>query len=212
MIRLARLMAGGAALAVAITFGMAARAAPVVSDLVPIALRSGVNQVPRLGPNGHDGMIVLGWRDNGNAHGYDIALVLLSSGPGGGWDVAKVDLPDKDPWADWQDGIRDDPHTGDDLVRAFRFVRGRVDGRPATLLLIASRDLAESIPDPSKVTFQVFRLVHEPDVGTTPDHFALVQQDRSSSSFCNADMALTKRFALALRGSYVGPNTENGCP
>ena len=98
------------------------------------------------------------------------------------------------------------------MVRAFRFVRGQVDGRPAILLLIATRDQGESLPEPSKVTYQVFRLVHAPDVGTTPDHFALVQQDRSSAPFCNADMALTKRFALALRTSYSGPKTTNGCP
>lgn len=200
-----------AAAAVFMALGMRAQAAPAVTELVPIPLQSGVNRIPKLAPDGRDGMIVLGWRENGNAHGYDLALVLLSSGVSSPWNVAKIEAPDTDAGAKWQDGVTNSPHTGEDMVRAFRFARGRVDGHPATLLLIATRDDAATIPEASKVTFQIYRLEHKPDVGTTPDHFALVQQDRSSEAFCNAEMALSKHFGLALRTSYVGPRTATGC-
>jgi hypothetical protein len=46
-------------------------AAPVLTDLVPIALQPGVNAIPALSPDGSAGIIVVGSRSNGNAHGYD---------------------------------------------------------------------------------------------------------------------------------------------
>jgi hypothetical protein len=187
-----------------------AAATPTVTDLVPIPLKSGVNRLPQLAPDGRDGLIVLGWRDNGNAHGYDLALVLLQDKAGAPFNVVKVEgAPGESRGSDV---VTDDPHAGEDMVSSFRFARGRLDGRRATLLLVASRDPGASIPDPSRVTYAIYALVHEPDVGTTPDHFKLVAKDRSDRPYCNADMALSRRFNLPLRASYAGARTANGCP
>lgn len=196
-----------ASLLLASTF-CAPAATPKLSDIHPIALSSGVNRIPRLAPDGRDGLIVLGWRDNGNAHGYDLALVLLQD-KAGPYSVVRVDRPDAGVWSD---GITDDPHTGEDMVSSFRFARGHVDGRPATLLLVATRDPGASIPDPTRVRLDVYVLAHEPDVGTTPDHFRLLTSDRSDEAYCNADRALSRRFDLPLRAGYSGARTANGCP
>ena len=187
----------------------AAASSPTVTDLEPIALKPGVNRLPQLAPDGRDGLIVLGWRDNGNAHGYDLALVLLQDKEGASFNVVKVEgAPGESQGGDV---VTDEPHVGEDVVRSFRFARGRLDGHRATLLLVASRDPGASIPDPSRVTYAIYALVHEPDVGTTPDHFKLVAKDRSDEPYCNADMALSRRFNLPLRPSYAGAKTANGC-
>jgi hypothetical protein len=187
----------------------AASPGPRVTALVPLALHSGANPVSRLAPDGRDGLIVLGWRENGNAHGYDLALVLLRDKAGTPFKVVRVDRPGG---AAWSDGITDDPHTGEDMVSSFRFARGRIDGRPATLLLVATRDAGETIPDPSRVTFEIYAMEHAPEVGTTPDHFRLIAKERSDGPYCNADMALARRFDLPLGASYAGARTASGCP
>jgi hypothetical protein len=133
---------------------------------------------------------------------------LLQGGKGGPWNVAIVEPTEEQKSSDM---ITDIPHTGDDMVKAFRFARGKVDGKPATLLLTATRDQGETIPDPSRVTFDAYRLDHEPDVGTTPDHFSLILRDRSQGNFCNADLALSRRFGLSLRASYQGLPSPDGC-
>jgi hypothetical protein len=193
--------------ALAVLAAVPAQAAPRISDIVPIPLQSGVNRVPALAPDGREGLVVLGWRDNGNAHGYDLALVLLRGGRGAPWNVVHTDPALDDNTNNGLDAITDIPHTGDDMVRAFRLARGNVDGKPATLLLMATRDPGDGIPAPSHVSFDVWRLEHAPDVGTTPDHFAPILHDRSRGPFCNADMALSRRFGLALRASYAGKKT-----
>lgn len=184
-------------------------AGPVITDLVPIPLQSGANTIPALSPDGRDGLVVLGWRDNGNAHSYDLVMVLLQAGKGGPWTVVRFEAPRGRAAAQGSDTLRDDPHTGDDVVRAFRFARGTVDGKPATLLLTATRQSA--VPEPSPVEFQVLRLEHAPEIGTTPDHFTPILVDRPSDLFCNADLALSRRFGLPLRPGYSGAKTPNGC-
>jgi hypothetical protein len=183
-------------------------AAPNISDITPIPLLSGVNRIPAFATDGREAMVVLGWRENGNAHSYDLGLVLIPGGNGGPWNVVLIESMGDNKRSDV---ITDVPHTGDDMVKAFRFARGKVNGKPATLLLTATRDQELSIPEPSRVTFDVYRLEHEPDVGTTPDHFSLIVRDRSEGNFCNADMALSRRFNLPLRLSYQGARTPDGC-
>ncbi len=198
---------------IALASAPALAAGPKITDLAPMPLQSGVNRIPAFAPDGREGIVVLGWRDNGNAHGYDLALVLLQGGRCSPWNVVRREGAGRqgdrdDPGGD---AITDSPHTGEDAVRAFRFAQGRVDGKPATLLLVATRDQEGAIPDPSRVTFDVYRLEHGPDVGTTPDHFTPILRDRSPGAYCNADMALSRRFGLPLRASYAGFRTADGC-
>jgi len=187
-------------------------APPVLTDLVPIPLQPGVNAIPALSPDGRAGIIVLGSRSNGNAHGYELALVLISDGHGPASDIVHIDMNPAVPNDEGSDSVTNEPHTGEDVVRAFRFARGRVDSKPATLLLIATRDLGQSIPAPSLVTWDAYSLEHTADaIGTTPDHFTPILHDRSASPYCNADMALARRFGMPLPALYEGSMTLSGC-
>jgi len=113
----------------------------------------------------------------------------------------------------FEDTIRDDPHTGEDVVRSVRFVRGRIDGQPGTFVFVAQRgfDPGEGIPGPSLVDFTVFKLVPGEDVGTTSDMFQPVEQVQSSTRFCHAEKALLQQYGLPLTRSYAGPDTADGC-
>jgi hypothetical protein len=156
--------------------------------------------------------VVLGWRENGNAHGYDIALVLLPDGERDQWSVVRIEAALGDQNGAGADVITDSPHTGEDMVKAFRLARGKVGRKAATLLLVATRDQGNApIADPSQVTFYAYHLEHGPEVGTTPDHFSLILRDRSAGTFCNADMALSQRFGVPLPASYEGAQTPDGC-
>lgn len=205
-----------ASLAFALLAGAAAGAEVThkITELEPISLSSGVNRISRFAPDGRDGLIVLAWRDNGNAHGYDLALVMLEPMPGAGWNVVAIAPMDQDAGR-VEDTLRDAPHTGDDVVRSFRFARGKVDGEAATLLFVATRDLdvGAGIPGPSLVTFEVYRLArNDGDVGMTRDFFDPIQRTHSPTRFCNAEMALSRVFGLPLRRGYAGPQTADGCP
>lgn len=192
----------------------AGAAEPKLSDLVPIKLAAGVNRIPKFAPDGRDGLIVLGWRDNGNAHGYDLHVVMLPTKPGASdWNVVGIFPKGFD--APIEDTIRDDPHLGEDVVSAVRFARGTLDGKPATLLVTATRELDADvgIPGPSLTSFDVYRLTRsDGGIGSTADFFERVSHVRSTTKFCNAQMALFNRFGLALPASYAGPKTADGCP
>ncbi|MFI4997993.1 MAG: hypothetical protein ACHQAQ_19690 [Hyphomicrobiales bacterium] len=188
-------------------------AEPKLSDLVPVKLVAGPNKVAQFMPDGRDALITLGWRDNGNAHGYDLYLVMLPTKPkGNDWNVVGI-FPSGFE-SRLEDTIRDDPHMGEDVVRSVRFARGKLDGKPAALLVVATRetDIEVGIPGPSFTSFEVYRLTHsDAGMGTTADYFERVLQSRSTTKFCNAEMALFKRFGLALPAGYAGPRTEDGC-
>jgi hypothetical protein len=188
-------------------------AEPAITDLLPIRLVAGPNKLPRFAQDGREALITLGWRDNGNAHGYDLYLVMLPTKPGAGdWNVVGIFPAGFESRI--EDTIRDDPHVGEDVVRSVRFAHGRFDGKPETLLITATRDIdiAVGIPGPSYVAFAVYRLARsDGGGGSTQDYFERLSLSRSSTKFCNAEMALFKRFGLALPMSYAGAKTEDGC-
>lgn len=170
-----------------------------LTELVSIPLRVGINRIPAFAPDGREAQIVLAWRDNGNAHSYDMFVVMLPTRVGGhDWNVVGVENPE----GGFHDVIRDQPHTGEDMVRSIRFARGRLNGTPATLLLTATRDISvERIPAPSAVVFEVFRLTaSDGTAGTTRDYFERVSRSRSTSLFCNAEVAMAQAFGLPPRG------------
>jgi hypothetical protein len=183
-----------------------------LSNLHIIHLKAGSNRIEHFAPDGLPAIITLGWRDNGNAHGYDLFLVLMPTKAGSSdWSV--VDVVSGDPNTSDYDTIRDDPHTGDDFVSAVRFVQGSLDGTPATLLLTATRDLGEAgIPAPSLVTYEVYQLVQNDQAGSgTVDLFHRIEASRSEMKFCNAELALSKQFEIPLPKNYSGPNIFDGC-
>ena len=195
--------------AMVVAWGAQAGTVPVLSGLTPIPLKAGINLVPQFTADGRDATILLGWRDNGNAHGYDLFVVTLPSRPGGN-DTQIVGV---DADGGFADSVSDRPHAGEDMVRAVRFARGRVDGQPATLLLTATRAITGTYYDPAPVDFVAYRLRRaEGGPGTTPDYFASIAKFRSPTPYCNAEIALATAFNLPLRAGYEGAKGRDGKP
>jgi len=191
---------------------MATAAAPSdITKLSVIPIRDGMNQIGDFSGDGRRTMIIEGWRDNGNAHGYHVFLVMLESEPGrGDWNVVTVQ---RKPTEHERDIVNDDPHTAEDAVCSVRFARGLVHEKPATLLIIATRQLAPSVSlaDPAPVDIEFYRLVQNDLPGWPPDHFDLLETIRPRTPYCNSDLALTKEIGLPLPDPYVGPNRDDGC-
>jgi hypothetical protein len=203
-----------AAFALVAVLVSAARAEPAVSDIAIIPIRDGVNQIERFAADGRPATIVEGWRDNGNAHGHCVYLVMLppkeNYGPGNTSGVVTFD--------DGKDGLQDtigvSPFDGERVLGSVRFARAKLDGKPATIVIRA--DLADSasgvLADHAPVEIRIYRL-DGPGiaVGTTPDVFDLVATIRPQGFFCNADMAIASVLHLALPAEYAGGKTPSGC-
>lgn len=188
----------------------AAPSAASVTGIEPIHLHPGVNIVAGFTPNGRSATIVQGWRGNGNAHGYNVWLVLTPKAEDQPYGV--VDL-DADPNGDSQDLIRDDPFDGERTLGVILFARARVNGRPASILVDARLDESSSgvLADHATATITVFRLVQSADVLGTPDVFEPILVTKTTARYCNADAALHAVLAVPLPPGYAGANPVDGC-
>ena len=194
--------------------GFAANGAESLSDrlsaLEMVKLKAGANWVRGFAGGGRSALITYGWRDNGNAHGFNVYVVMLPTRPGGtDWNIVGVETQ-----SELEPIVTDSPHTGEDVVKSVRFALGLLDGRRATLMFTATRDLNpdQGIPDPSKTEIVVYALrVNTEGVGSTQDYFAPIGNFTTSSLYCNADMALHQELSIPLPMTYSGPRTSTGC-
>ena len=182
---------------------------PAVANLRPLPLHSGVNQIDRLGPDGAAGLIILAWRDNGNAWGYDVYTVLLP-GEHGNWQIVGVERPGLH--LEFNDTVNDAPHTGEDVIRAVRFVRGTVADRSAVLLLEVNRAWEETPYNPAPTTYDVYVLQgNEGGVGRTQSYFRRILHRPMQGQYCHAEKALSAASGLPVRDGYEGKDTPDGC-
>ncbi len=179
----------------------------VVTDLHIHDLKWGVNVVPRFAKDGRSARIVQAWRGNGNAHGYDVFMVMM---PGGetdsDWNVVGFDTG-----REFRDSIRDDPHTGEDMNGSVYFGNALLNGKREAVVLTATQQIRGSYGEPAFTRFEIYKLVREDGFGTT-DQFELVDTILSKTKTCNADLAFSRQFHVALPKSYAGPNAKDGCP
>ena len=193
---------------------VAAAAAPHVTDMREIALHSGINPVERFAPDGRDGVIVRAAPtvEVADQTHTDFMALVKPARPGEPWAVARVlDFDGRGaPAGGASDMVSDYPHTGEDQVSSLRFVRARVDGAPAVLLVRARRDFVLPIPDPSPVTVDVFRLTIEPDFGE--EVFKRVSRRRYPGCYGNTDLALKAVLGLTLPAGVEGPAGPEPCP
>src|SRR5262249_5281634 len=124
-----------------------------ITDLRAISVRETINEVPNFTPDGRAARIIKAY-DNS----VWLYLVLVAAPPdfasgGERWNVVLTRNRD----GRLVESITDFPHTGEDWVRSAVFAHGNIDGQASTLLITAERRLAGSIPDPSLVTYSVFR-------------------------------------------------------
>jgi hypothetical protein len=180
-----------------------ARPAIRLADVELFPLGWGVNRIADFAGDGRDGLVVAGWRDNGNAHGFTVFMVLAGDGEGVN---NVVTFPPDDATT-----IADAPHTGEDYVRSVRFGRGRLDGRSETLAFVATRQIEGPYPDPARTVIQVLAL-RERHEGFGPLFFFAEQaRFETGRRYCNAEIALRAELGLPPRPEAIGPDTPDGC-
>jgi len=200
-----KVLLAGACLLAAVS---SASALPRLAHLAPISLNAGVNRIPHFMPDGRDAQIIRAWRENGNAHGYEVFLILAPTKRGASdWNVVGFDRGKS-----FDDEITYAPHSGEDVSQAIRFVWTSQHGKRTPLVVKAVRNIETSYADPSVTTITVYSLRKSDGVfGTTTDYFAILKEWKAGMRYCNAELALRDEVGLALRSDYAGPKTADGC-
>ena len=165
-----------------------------------------MNRINHFTSDGRDARIILGWRDNGNAHGYDLFLVLVPTKRGwSDWNVVGFE-----DGQDFSDEVTDEPHADEDVVRAVRFVRAGPKQRP--MVAIAKREWKETYYDRAETTISIYELrQNQGTFGTTRDYFTVTHRWKAKKRYCHADLALRDELGLPLPSYYGGPNKIDGC-
>jgi len=193
----------------------AADAPPDWGKLTPVPLRPGINRIAKLTPDGRDGVITMAWRDNGNAHGFDVFTVMVHEAvmpPGEEWTFASFFDGDDETLAE-----TDAPHTTEDYVRSVRFARATMGKWKGFLALVAKRNTDENvgIGDPTTVTVTVFKLTQRPEdapIGRPRRYFERVATWNTERRFCNSETALAVELKLPLPTEWPGNKLPDGCP
>ncbi|MDE1145564.1 MAG: hypothetical protein PW843_02945 [Azospirillaceae bacterium] len=189
-----------------------------ITGLAPIALHLGVNHIRDFSADGRAAVIVQAWRDNGNAWGHNTFMVMMvPKGDGadparGEWNLVATEA-EKPPGV--AEIVRDSPHTGEDALRSVMFAHGNINGQAQTLMLIATRTMQDSVPDPAPTTIDVYQLVSnrtdaEDAVGDTADAFHRIRSWKTRIPYCSSDAALATELRIP-RQNGEAPDTDNGC-
>lgn len=181
------------------------------TDVRPIPLKPGANTVPAFTADGRTATIFQAWRENGEAHGYNLYLVSLPDPAGAPVSLVGVEDPSRGPL---HEVIRDEPFDGERVTAAVRFARARIGGRAQTVLITAALDPPKdgALADHARATVSVYRLARSDLPGWTPDYFTLAWRTRTRGRFCNAELALARTLRLPLDPDYAGLNRRDGCP
>jgi hypothetical protein len=188
----------------------------VVSNVREIPVRPGPNPIAHLAPDGRDGLIVEGGHsDSPSADGSsaDYMVLLKATGPDRDWEAVDVQsLPSVSSDAPFGGVvIKAFPHTGEDSKRSVVFARATLDGAPATLLLLADRDMGhtETAYSPAPVQISIFALRTDADTGQ--DQFTLVRQAWAAKCYIDARWALIEAFKLSPPPGYEGERATSAC-
>jgi hypothetical protein len=178
------------------------------SGVAPIPLHAGLNTIPNFAGDGRAAQIVLAWRDNGNAHGYDTFTIMVEGRKGGrNWNAVGIEHGDR-----FTDSVRDEPFDGEYMVGSVRFLHAQIGGRRTTLMVMANRQVVNSYVEPALTRIEIFALRKSGGIpGTTPDYFARIGQRQTSMRYCNAEMALQTELRIPVRKSYEGSRIRTGC-
>ena len=184
-----------------------------ISDLQPIAVHDGVNTVRRLGSDGRNGLIISGVHNaSPSADGTSRDYLVLLTGRDGEEIVDARPIPSLVSDARFGGELLSAaPHTGEDWKRVIRFAKGRVNGAPATLMILAERDMRKAstayTAEPVQITF--FELQRDALFNT--DSFAPLGSQWSKRCYVDANLALKDELELPLPPDYAGPGASEPC-
>ncbi len=157
-----------------------------------LPLSYGVNKAS-LTSDGLIGVVVLGRRDDFNAHGFDVLTIYVEPKGGGesGADFLIVPIFDKD-----QERLELRPSAGADC-RLFDFRLLREPGSDAQLIT-AQRAFGQSFADSAQVTFQYYALKRDGDgqQGRPLYYFDATRSIQSKRNYCDVNDAFSGELGL----------------
>ena len=193
----------------------AAAPPPRITDWREIPLRSGVNAVAHMLPDGRDGQIVRAYPHTENADQSRTDYMVLAAPTktdDGAWTTVRFVQFDKPVAFEAAPSttVSDAPHTGEDAISSVRFFRAQVDGAPAVLAVKTQRDYVLPIPDASHATVDVFRLEIEGDE-FHEEKFKRIARMHTRACYGHSDLGASIEFGVPLEKGYAGPTAAGRC-
>ena len=194
--------------------------APVTpTNVEPLVLQQGLNEIPDLSDEEYLGHILVTVRYNADTPGrsYLLYQVLESEKqtssffPSGRWDVVGIETRP----GTVEDVIHDNRAAANALV-TVQFARGRVMEKPENLLFIARRE-PEKDNRPTPVTVEIYKFTAleldalEANPTRTPNFYKRILTTKTSRLYCNTDMALNQEWGFPLPRDYLGSKKADGC-
>ncbi len=173
-----------------------------LSEIKQVDTPLGLTRIPDAEGDGREMMVFHSWRENGNAWGYGVFMMTMTSRAHrdpyeSAWDIVGIA---SEPKGGLKHEVTDQPHTGEDDLKVVRFVRAKLDGKVDTFLVTAIRNPPGAAPDPVVAEIRIYALRNHEDeeVGTTPDSFDPVFAFTTTKSCSDADDALLDELGLPL--------------
>ncbi|RKP44584.1 hypothetical protein D7S89_22160 [Trinickia fusca] len=160
-----------------------------------IPVDNGINQVEL---HGQPAMVVRAWRENFNAHGFDVISMFVkeTSGSGNGsWNI----VPIFDREAGNPERLNFVAGGGADCqLRDFRLLTS-AEGK-STQLVTATRDAGASFADPANVRFDYYELTENSDEvpGWPKLYFKWQKSVMAREQYCDVNIALDRELRLGL--------------
>jgi hypothetical protein len=176
-------------------------------DFDVISLRNGTNEIDING-DGLKDLIFIAWRENYNAHGFDIFSFYLQF---------KSDIRPKEKWYLVpffnESGVPSREYLGtemgaDCILTDLRVIRPRSPKNAPVTIVIGARDFGESYADKASVTFLIYELRYNKagSPGAPPYYFQQAKTIQGQNKFCDINEAFQKELGLGwYRADKEGP-------
>ncbi|WP_322044403.1 carbapenem self-resistance protein CarG family protein [Paraburkholderia sp. J67] len=179
-------------------------AAPAVQGARVIPVNNGINTLKL---QGQHAMAVRAWRENFNAHGFDVVTMYVQDGGAkpGAWNI----VPVFDHDAVKPEHLEIVASGGADcMLRDFRLVSA-ADGK-STSLVTATRDMGDSYADAAKVRFDYYVLTEndEGSAGHPRMYFEWKSSRTASRPYCDVNDAFRDELHLGPTSGQGGAGGE----
>jgi hypothetical protein len=158
----------------------------------------------RLTLDGQPALVVRAWRENYNAHGFDVVTFYVRAKDGAGASLQLLPLFAAAP-GDGKERYEITTSRGADCqLRDFRLVRD--PSRQSTRLIVAEREFGDAFTAPGIVHFTDYDLVRNADgvPGWPPLYFKAGRRTDSQQTYCDVNEAFDKELHLGRTSGNGG--------
>jgi hypothetical protein len=190
----------------ALTVALSSVSAADLSSYAVVKLHPGLNNLD-LAFGDSFLSVIIGHRENFNAHGFEVVSFYLSNGdPSKGLDILGLWDKDKEALTITVSG------GADCLLHDFRLLRSRAAGPP--MLVVADRPPLASFVDNAPVSFGFYELKQSTAglPGKVPYWFDLVETRTSKAAYCDVGVAFSRELGLGDYRTAPRPDGYQNSP